>query len=74
MDTAAKEDLHALILRLAAEGAIVLLASTDPQELLTLTHRILVLRAGRRPRWLSAAGLTEARLMTVMNSPIEEAA
>jgi len=60
IDVAAKAELHARIRELAAEGAAVLLATSDMQELLALSDRILVLRAGRVVADLAAAD-TSAR-------------
>ena len=47
VDVGAKAELHAWIDRLAADGAGVLLISSELPELLHLATRILVLRAGR---------------------------
>lgn len=46
IDIAAKAEIHALIRRLAAEGMAVLLASSELPELISLSHRLLVLRNG----------------------------
>ncbi len=46
IDVAAKAEIHARILELAAAGTAVLLASSELPELLALCDRILVLRAG----------------------------
>ena len=47
VDVGAKAEIHALIGRLAAEGHGVLLISSELPEILSLSSRILVLRAGR---------------------------
>ncbi|MBS1167101.1 MAG: sugar transporter ATP-binding protein [Proteobacteria bacterium] len=47
VDVGAKAEIYALIERLAAEGAAVLVSSSDPAELLGLCDRILVLLRGR---------------------------
>ncbi len=47
IDVAAKAELHAEIRALAAAGAAVLLATSDLGELLALSDRVVVLRAGR---------------------------
>ena len=46
VDVGAKAELHAWIDRMAAEGAAVLLISSELPELLNLSRRILVLRHG----------------------------
>jgi ABC-type sugar transport system ATPase subunit len=47
VDVGAKVELHAWIDRMAAEGAAILLISSELPELLNLSRRILVLRGGR---------------------------
>jgi ABC-type sugar transport system ATPase subunit len=47
VDVGAKAEIHALIGRLASEGHGVLLISSELPEILSLSTRILVLRAGR---------------------------
>lgn len=47
VDVGAKSEIHALIRRLATDGMVVVLASTDISELLGMSDRVLVMRAGR---------------------------
>jgi ribose transport system ATP-binding protein len=47
VDVGAKAELHAWIDRLAAEGVAVLLISSELEELMNMSTRIIVLRAGR---------------------------
>ena len=47
VDVGAKAELHAWIDRLAAEGAAILLISSELPELINLSRRIIVLRGGR---------------------------
>ena len=61
MDVGAKAEIHALIGELAAQGAAILLISSELPEVLSLSTRILVLRAGRLVAELTAA---EARRRT----------
>jgi len=46
IDIGAKAEIYALIGRLSAQGTAVLLVSSELPEILSLTHRILVLRQG----------------------------
>ena len=46
VDVGAKAEVHRLVRKLAAEGAAVVLISSDLPELLALSDRILVLRQG----------------------------
>ncbi len=47
VDVGAKEEMHALIRRLASEGVAILLLSSDLPELLALADRTYVMRDGR---------------------------
>ena len=47
IDVGAKEEIMGLIDQAAESGAAVLVASTDTDELVRLSHRVVVLRAGR---------------------------
>ncbi|MEO7427585.1 MAG: sugar ABC transporter ATP-binding protein [Fibrobacteria bacterium] len=47
VDVGAKADIYLLIQRLAAEGIGILLISSETEEVMHLSHRILVLRQGR---------------------------
>jgi ABC-type sugar transport system ATPase subunit len=67
VDVGAKAEIHALIDRLAEGGSAVLLISSEMPELLALSTRIVVLRAGRVVGALTRAQATEesvAHLMT----------
>jgi ribose transport system ATP-binding protein len=47
VDVGAKADIHTLVEEAAADGAAVLVVSTDHSELTRLAERVLVLRGGR---------------------------
>lgn len=64
VDVGAKFDIYSLIRRQAAQGAGVIVASSDLVELIGLCDRIAVMQAGRVATILPAAGLTEAGLLT----------
>jgi ABC-type sugar transport system ATPase subunit len=66
VDVGAKAEIHALIAELARQGAAVLLISSELPELLSLSTRILVLRAGRLVGEVAAAGATQDGLLRVM--------
>ena len=59
VDVGARADLHDLI---RTQGCATLLASSDLDELLALSHRVLVLQDGRQTALRDAAGLTAADL------------
>ena len=47
VDVAAKSQIHELIINLAAQGIAVVCVSSEIEELLALSHRVLVMRHGR---------------------------
>jgi ABC-type sugar transport system ATPase subunit len=66
VDVGAKAEIHALIGDLAARGAAVLLISSELPELLNLSTRILVLRAGRLVGEVPGAAATQDGLLRLM--------
>jgi len=67
VDIAAKAEIHALIGELAAQGTAILLISSELPELLSLSDRILVLRAGRLVGEVSRADATQDGLLRLMS-------
>lgn len=65
-----KRDIHRL-LRRASATSIVLLCSTDVEELVSICDRILVFRHGRIAIELRGDALTRQRLLTEMNAGTE---
>lgn len=46
IDVGAKEEIHGLIDRAATDGAAVIVASTDTEELVRVSRRVLIMRGG----------------------------
>ena len=64
IDVGAKAEIHELLRTLAASGAAVLVISSEMPELLTLAHRIGIMRDGRLVKTVpNGPGLTEELLM-----------
>jgi ABC-type sugar transport system ATPase subunit len=63
VDVGAKFDIYATIRARAAQGAAVVIVSSDLPELIGLSDRIAILSAGRLARIVPASGLTEAALL-----------
>jgi ABC-type sugar transport system ATPase subunit len=63
VDIGAKEEIYALIERLVAEGMAVMLISSDMEEVLRISDRIVVLRRGRIAATLSRAEASETAIM-----------
>lgn len=68
VDVGAKAEVHELVRRMC-DGAVVLLCSTDLDEIVALCHRVLVFRRGEVAAELSGVDLTRHRLLTEMNAP-----
>lgn len=66
VDVGAKAEIHALIGELASQGAAVLVISSELPELLSLSSRILVLRAGRLVGEIPGSGATQDVLLRLM--------
>jgi ABC-type sugar transport system ATPase subunit len=66
VDVGAKAELHAWIDRLASDGAAILLISSELPELINLSTRILVLRAGRVVGELPRGEATQDALLRLM--------
>jgi len=66
VDVGAKAEIHALIGELAEQGAAILLISSELPELLNLSDRILVLRAGRMVGEVARVEASQERLLRLM--------
>ncbi len=66
VDVGAKAEIHGLIDRLAAEGSAVLLISSELQELIGLSTRILVMRRGAITGEVMRARADQATVMRLM--------
>ena len=63
VDVGAKREIYRVIESLAASGAAVLMISSDLEEILRLSHRVLVLHEGRAAGELARRDLTEEAVM-----------
>jgi ribose transport system ATP-binding protein len=66
VDIGAREELYALIRRLADGGAAVLVATPDLQEALRLGHTIGVMRAGRLVDYCPALETSETEMLAAL--------
>ena len=66
VDVGAKAEIHALVDELAAAGNAIVLISSEMPEVLNLSTRILVFRAGRIVGELSRADASQDALMRLM--------
>jgi ribose transport system ATP-binding protein len=66
VDVGARSEIYALIHRLAAEGAAIVLVSSEVPEVLGLAHRVLVVREGRVVHEAPADELDEGRVLDLV--------
>ena len=72
VDVGAKDEIYHLIHQLVQTGSAVLLVSSDLNELLKLSNRILVLRGGRIIRELPGGSVNEEQILTIASGLAEE--
>jgi ABC-type sugar transport system ATPase subunit len=63
VDVGAQAAIHRLVVRAAAQGAAVLVSSTDAKELSTICHRVVVLHGGRPAVTLQGAEVSEQAIV-----------
>jgi ABC-type sugar transport system ATPase subunit len=63
IDVAAKAEIYALISRLAQQGKAILLVSSEMNEILALSDRILVIREGAIAAELMASRTTPEEIL-----------
>jgi ABC-type sugar transport system ATPase subunit len=68
VDVGARAEIHAIVRRLAAEGAAVLFASSELDEVLALSDRIVCLREGEITGVIDAGDATEESVMRLMTA------
>lgn len=66
VDVGTKSELHALIGQRAAQGAAILVISSELPELINVSSRVLVLREGRATGEVSRTDATQERLLRLM--------
>jgi simple sugar transport system ATP-binding protein/ribose transport system ATP-binding protein len=63
VDVGAKRAIYDFLVSLAADGLGVLLISSELEEVIGLSHRVLVMRRGRIVRELEGCEVTEAAIL-----------
>jgi rhamnose transport system ATP-binding protein len=63
VDVGAKRNIYEMLVDLAAEGLAVLLISSEVEEIVGLSHRVLVMRGGRVVRELEGGSINEAEIL-----------
>ncbi len=63
IDVGTKEQIYHIIAALAAEGKSIILISSELQEVIGLSHRVLIMRAGRIAGELSGTEINEEQIV-----------
>jgi rhamnose transport system ATP-binding protein len=73
VDVGAKFEIHEIVRRQASQGLGCLVASSDLPEVLSLCHRVIVMREGRIQGELAGAAATEEAVMHLATHALEDA-
>jgi ABC-type sugar transport system ATPase subunit len=65
IDVGAKAEIHRIMLELASRGAAIVMVSSDLPEVLGMTHRLIVVRAGRIVAEFTHADASPERVIAV---------
>jgi ABC-type sugar transport system ATPase subunit len=65
IDVGAKAEIYEIMNELAAQGATIVMVSSELPEILAMSDRVLVLQGGRIRGELSRAEATQERIMTL---------
>ena len=65
IDVGAKSEIYRLLNELARQGKAIIMISSELPEILRMSHRILVMCEGRITGELSAADVTQERIMAL---------
>ncbi len=63
IDVGTKQQIYHIVAALAAEGKSIIVISSEMQEVIGLSHRVLVMRNGRLAGQLEGAEIVEAEIM-----------
>ena len=63
VDIGAKDEIHKILRNLAKEGAAVIVISSEMQEVLSISDRLMVMRRGRVSGFLDNKDLTQETIM-----------
>ncbi len=64
VDIGAKAAIYQLLAGLAESGVAIIVISSEPEELIGLSHRVFILRNGLLSAELVDAEITETRILT----------
>ena len=74
IDVGAKDEIYSILEKLASEGVAVIVVTSDLQELLRVSHRILVMRKGNIVKEFKNVEVTQSMVLSAGQGVTEEEA
>ncbi len=74
IDVGAKDEIYGILEGLASQGVVVLLVSSDLQELIRVSHRILVMRKGSVIKEFDSGTVTQSMVLEAASGLVEKEA
>ena len=65
VDVGAREELHQRLIQLSKDGVAILFSSSEMEEVLALSHRVVVLHEGRITGTLTTSTTSEEQIMAL---------
>ena len=72
IDVGAKDEIYGILEDLAKSGVVVILVSSDLQELIRVSHRILVMRKGSVIREFDSGVITQSMVLEAASGLVEK--
>ena len=72
IDVGAKNEIYTILQDLAREGVVIIVVSSDLQELLRISDRILVMRKGRIVKEFAEETVTQADILAASSGLIQD--
>lgn len=72
VDIGAKLEIHHLIAELAEQGIAILMVSSEIEEILSLSDRVLMMKRGQLTAELLASEATKEKLMTIVTGEVSD--
>lgn len=72
IDVGAKDEIYSILDELASQGVVVILVSSDLQELIRVSHRILVMRKGSVIKEFDSGIVTQSMVLEAASGLVEK--
>lgn len=72
IDVGAKDEIYSILEELASQGVVVLLVTSDLQELIRVSHRILVMRKGSIIKEFDSGDVTQSMVLEAASGIVDK--